>query len=93
MLRKIFVTLLLLSVSSICLAVEDLNELIESGQRPNQYMQKSVSRAVSSDKTEKSGFEGDVIVASKGDAVINPVKYNPFIESDDVEVKTWRDEK
>jgi len=93
MLQKILVALLLFSVSSVCLAVDGLNDLIEESQQPNQYMQKPVSRSVSSDKSPKGGFEGDVIVANRGDAVINPVKYNPFIESDDIEVKTWRDEK
>ena len=101
MTRKILVTLLLFSVSSVCLAKAnnsntsaDFNAMIDSNQQSAQDLQKSISRSVSSTKGEKGSFDGDIIVAKRNNEVINPVKYNPFLnEDDEVQVKTWRDDK
>lgn len=100
MTRKILVALLLFSVSSVCLAKsnntntsEDFNAMINSNQESAQNLQKSISRSVSSAKPEKGNFDGEVIVAKRSNEVINPVKYNPFLNDDEVEVKTWNDQK
>jgi hypothetical protein len=66
----------------------DFNSMIENSNKEGQALQKSVTRAVSNDKS----FDADVVTAKRVRAY-NPVSYNPMAPSDgDVEVIVHRDE-
>nr|BFD58820.1 hypothetical protein CKG001_09270 [Bdellovibrio sp. CKG001]BFD62245.1 hypothetical protein BdHM001_09260 [Bdellovibrio sp. HM001] len=63
------------------------NQMIDEGNAAAKDLNATIARNVSS--TGGATFKGDVITVV--DSKRNPVKYNPFLIEDEVEVKSIRD--
>ncbi|CAE79035.1 hypothetical protein AB1A81_05115 [Bdellovibrio bacteriovorus] len=64
----------------------DFNQMIEENNAAAKNLNNTITRNVSSEGT----FKGEVITVVQ--STRNPVKYNPFLLEDEVEVKSLRDQ-